>query len=73
MQLYHDSQSKIAIFSSIFQAYTQPHSFSGRIKLIICQIRQELSVTIHEISTSWRKTLDGGPNAIYTYALKIVF
>ena len=30
-------------------------------KLIICQIRHELSVTIHEISTSWKKkTLDGG-------------
>ena len=27
----------------------------------ICQIRHELSVTIHEISTSWKKTLDGGP------------
>ena len=24
-------------------------------KLIICQIRHELSVTIHEISTSWKK------------------
>ena len=30
--------------------------------LIIYQIRHELSVTIHEISTSWKKnTLDGGP------------
>ena len=46
---------------SILQAYTLPYSFGGRIKLIICQIRHELSVTIHEISTSWRKTLDGGP------------
>ena len=26
----------------------------GRIKLIICQIRHELSITIHEISTSWK-------------------
>ena len=26
-----------------------------RIKLIICQIRYELSVTIHEINTSWKK------------------
>ena len=42
----------------------------GRIKLIICQIRYELSVTIHEISTSWtkKKTLDGGPN-IYIIGL----
>ena len=29
--------------------------FGGRIKLIICQIRHELSVTIHEISSSWIK------------------
>ena len=29
-------------------------------KLIICQIRHELSVTIHEISTSWKKPFDGG-------------
>ena len=28
--------------------------FGGRIKLIICQIRHKLSVTIHEISTSWK-------------------
>ena len=48
---------------SIVQVYTQPYSFGGRIKLIIYQIRHELSVTIHETSTSWRKkkTLDGGP------------
>ena len=44
---------------SIIQAYTQPYSFGGRMKLIICQIKHELS----EISTSWKqKTLDGGPN-----------
>ena len=36
-------------------------SFGGRIRLI-CQIRYELSVTINEISTGWKKTLDGGPN-----------
>ena len=41
---------------------TQPYSFGGRIKLIICRIRHKLSVTIHEISTSWKKRLDGGPN-----------
>ena len=29
------------------QAYTQPYPFGGRIKLIIYQIRHELSVTIH--------------------------
>ena len=42
---------------SVVQAYTQPYSFGGRIKLIICQIRHELCVTIHDISTSWKKKL----------------
>ena len=42
---------------SVVQAYTQPYSFGGRIKLIICQIRHELSVIIHEISTSWKKNV----------------
>ena len=49
------SQS-VVIFLSIVQAYTQPYSFGGRIKLIICQISHELNVTIHQIST-----LDGEP------------
>ena len=35
----------VAIFSSV-QAYTQPYSLGGRIA------KNELSVTIHEISTS---------------------
>ena len=38
--------------SPLVQADTQPYSFGGRIKLIICQIRHELSVTIHEVSNS---------------------
>ena len=38
---------------SVVQACTQPYSFDGRIKLIICQLRYELSVTFHEISTRW--------------------
>ena len=46
-----------AIFPSAVQAYTKPYSFGGRIKIIICQIRHELSVTIHE-----KKSLDGGLN-----------
>ena len=47
---------------NIVQAYTQPYSFGGKIKLIICQIIHELNATINEIRTSWRKkTLDGGP------------
>ena len=46
---------------SVVQAYIQPYSFGGKIKLIIYQIRYKLSVTIHEISTSWKNTLDGGP------------
>ena len=54
---------------SVVLAYAQPYSFGGRIKLIICQIRNELSVTIHEISTSWKKTLDGGPNTRSTSAI----
>ena len=41
---------------SVVQAYTQPYSFDGRIKLIICQISHELSVALVK-----RKTLDGGP------------
>ena len=45
-------KSKFGIFPSVVQAYTQPNSFGGKIKLISCQIRHELSVTIHEISTS---------------------
>ena len=44
------------IASPLNEAYTQPYSFGGRIKLIICQIRHELSVTIHDISTSWKKS-----------------
>ena len=51
----------VAIFPSVVQAYTQPYSIGGRIKLIACQIRHELSVIIHEISTSWKKRLGCGP------------
>ena len=39
---------------SVVQSYTQPYSFGGSLKLIICQIRYELSATIYEISTSWK-------------------
>ena len=42
----------VAIFPSFVQAQTQPYSFGERIKLIICQTRHDLSVTIHEISIS---------------------
>ena len=42
---------------SIVQAYTQSYSFGRRIKLIIFQIRHELSITMHEISTSWKKNV----------------
>ena len=55
LQHYHDFQSNVAIFPKVVQAYTQPCSYGGRIKQIICQIRHELSVTIHDISTSWKK------------------
>ena len=55
--------SKIGIFCksiadplpSIVQARTQLYSFGGRIKQVICQIRHELSATIHIIITSWKK------------------
>ena len=54
--------AKIGIFcksiaSSLSEALfkgTQPYSVGGRIKLIICQIKHELNVIIHEISTSWK-------------------
>ena len=50
LQYYHDFQSNVAILPSVIQAYTQPYSFGGRIKLIICQIGHEPSVIIHKIS-----------------------
>ena len=51
-----------------------PYSFGGMIKQITCQIRHELSVTIHEISTSWRKTLDGWPYIILpTVLVNVLF
>ena len=59
-------------FPSVVQAYTQPYSFGGRIKLIIWQIRHELSVIIHEISTNWKKTLDGGPYTKSLFNVSIV-
>ena len=56
LENYHDFQNIfVAIFPSIVQVYTQPYSFGGRIKLIICQIRHKLSVTIYEISTICKK------------------
>ena len=44
LQHYHDFQSNVAIFPSVDQVYTQPYSFGGRIKLIICEIRHKLMV-----------------------------
>ena len=49
--------SKIGIFYKsiaglLSEAYTQPYSLGGRMKLIICKFKHELSVTIQEISTS---------------------
>ena len=64
--------AKIGIFCTSIAspaAYTQPYSFGGRIKLIICQIRHELSVTIHEICTrncDW-DWLDCGPYICSTF------
>ena len=42
-----------AHFPALFKRI--PYSLGERIKLIICQIRHKQSVTIHEISTSWKK------------------
>ena len=36
LQHYHDFQSNVTILPSVFQACTQPYSFGGWIKLIIC-------------------------------------
>ena len=46
------NQQRVAIFPSVVQKYTQPY---WRINLIICQIKHKLSITIHEISPSWKK------------------
>ena len=59
-----------AHFPSVIQAYIQPYSFSEGIKLIICQIRHELSVIIHEKSTSWKKMFDDGSNRLYNRLLQ---
>ena len=65
LQHYHDFQSIAAILPSVVRAFTQPYSLDGRMKQIICQMRHELSVTFHEISTRWKKkTLDGGLNVL---------
>ena len=54
-------KSVVGPLPTVVQACTQPYSFGGRIKLISCQIRPEKSVTIHEISSSWKKTLETDP------------
>ena len=38
-----------------YVAHTLSYSFGGKIKIIICQIKHEFNVTIHEISTIWKK------------------
>ena len=53
-----------AYFPNVVQAYIQPYSFNGRIKLILYQIRYELSVTIHDISTRRRKSYMADPIVI---------
>ena len=44
-----------AHFLALFKRIFKPYSFGGSIKLIICRVRHALSVTIHEISTCWKK------------------
>ena len=46
-----------SISRNISQRCSSVYSFGGRIKLIICQIKHELSVIIHEISTSWKNNV----------------
>ena len=48
-------KSRAGPFPSLVQAYAHTYSCDGRIKLITCQIRHELSVTTHEISICSRK------------------
>ena len=43
--------------SQYFPAFPPSYSFGERIKLIICQIRHELSLIIHKISISWKKNV----------------
>ena len=66
-------KSIIGPLPSIVQAYIQSYSFGGRIKLIICRIRHELSVTIHEISTSWKKKKRYMANPIHIYIRTWIF
>ena len=47
-------------FPSVVQAFAEPYSASGRIKLV--NLLNKLIVTVQEVSTSWKKTLNGGPN-----------
>ena len=56
------------------QNRTKPYSFGGRIKLIIYQIRHELSVTIYEISSSWKKNVIWRTHIyIYIFIYSIVY
>ena len=73
LQIWFDFRSNLAIFPSVVQACTQPYLFGGRIKLIIRQIRHKLSVTIHEIGISWKKTLDSGPNTMGEFDLRVLY
>ena len=66
----------VAIFPSVVQAYTQPYSFGVRINLIICQIRHELSVTIHEIkrkNVRWRTQYIHTHMWVYITDIKYLF
>ena len=55
---------------SVVQAYTQPYSFGERIHLIICQIRHEVSVTIYEINTRWKKNVRWRTHNKYQYNVR---
>ena len=62
-------------FTKIFKVMSQyfptlfKHIHNHIHSTVICQNRHELSVTIHEVSTTWKRTLDGGP---YTWSVLLV-
>ena len=58
---------------SVVQAYTQPYLFGGRIKLIIYQIRHELSVIIHYLNKSDRWRTLYNKQILYNHAKKNYF
>ena len=65
MIFFCDKSASSVIRSQVHFPKLFKRSFAGSMKLIICQIRHNLSVTIHEISTSWKKKLDSEPYSLF--------